>query len=807
MWGDLHYALRGFARAKTSIAIVVLSLAAGTGANALLYHVMDALLFRGPAGVADPGDLVQVFTSKFNGAAHGYSSYPDFLSLRSGSAAFSSLAAFDDSAQAGVRLGQSLQRVRIAAVSDGFFAVLGTTAFAGRLLTAEDGTPASRPRAAVISFRLWTLFDRPADAVGRGMTIEGEDFTIVGIAPERFNGLQLARTCDVWIPLAAEPVSQSRGDRRLSIVGRLRDGAALDSAGAEALRISNTLAEAYPETNRGTRSADEEPRVMTVAGYSWIDPASRQRTILIGAVVLGASGLLLVSACVNAATLLLFRSAARRRELAVKVALGATRRQLVRQAAVESLSISLGGAALGLLLARWTAAALPALFAPEQAEMLDLTLDPVLVFGAILLACGAGILFAIGPAWHVMDTVDADVLRSDVGGISERAGSRPVRAAVIVSQVGLSTVLLVAAGILIRTLAVALDGDLGPAGRGVAIAVLRMPGDLAGNALEGLTFQSGAVQAVRKLEGVKALGWIATLPVGRSATRDFRIETGPGVTESLQVDVNVVSPSYFSVLRIPVIEGRNFTADDTPRARPVVIVNDLLAQRYFFPQAMGRRLLDADGTELEIVGVVRSGRYRTLQEPPEPTVYFPLSQQDYRGPIHLAVRTDRDAETLLEPLHATLESLGAVQVRMMTFDDHLAEALTLDRLATTLVASCAAWALVLATIGVYGIVADAVRGRTPEIGLRIALGAGALQVLRLVFGEGLHLTVVGVVAGIGAALLLQRLAAVFVHALPGLDVVSFVGVPLAVTIVMAGAAALPARRAIRISPTIALRAE
>jgi ABC-type lipoprotein release transport system permease subunit len=239
----------------------------------------------------------------------------------------------------------------------------------------------------------------------------------------------------------------------------------------------------------------------------------------------------------------------------------------------------------------------------------------------------------------------------------------------------------------------------------------------------------------------------------------------------------------------------------------VAIVNDVFAQRYLFPLAMGRRLIDAEGREVEVVGVVKSPRYRALQEAPEPTVYFPLSQQDYRGPIHLIVRAE-DAEAMLEPLRAALESAGRPQIfRMLTFNQHLSEALTLDRLATTLVSACALAALVLATIGMYGVVADAVRRRTPEIGLRIALGAGRLQVLRLVFGEGAHLAAGGVLVGIGASVLLQRIGATYVHAFPAVDAGGLAVVPLIVALVVGAAAALPARRALGIDPTVAFRAQ
>jgi ABC-type antimicrobial peptide transport system permease subunit len=280
------------------------------------------------------------------------------------------------------------------------------------------------------------------------------------------------------------------------------------------------------------------------------------------------------------------------------------------------------------------------------------------------------------------------------------------------------------------------------------------------------------------------------------------------MTEAVEVDVNIASPGYFPVVRTPVIEGRNFSGEDAALADPVVIVNDVFARRYFSPTAVGRSVRDFDGTSYEIVGVVRSARHRALQAPPEPMVYFPLSQR-HLGQLHLVVRTEYEAGPFLEPLRALLQTMDErVQIiSVMTFEQHLSEALSLDRFATTIVLGCALAALLLATIGVYGVLTDAVRRRTAEIGLRVALGASRPQVLRLVFGEGLHLAVAGVVAGVAVALVLRRVAGTFVHGLPVVDLASLAAVPIGLVLVVIGAAAIPTVRALRVSPTIALRVE
>ena len=808
---ELRYAVRSLARGRVTMAVILVSLALGTGANATLFSVMNALVFRAPAGVADAGQLAWVFTSQYTGASRGLTSYPDFQSMQQSADAFASLAAFDDSRVEPAGVGDATQRVRVVAVSPEFFPTLGMQApDAFR----SGASPGSAPAPAMVSEALWAALGRPEDIRGRTLRIGKADYVVAAVAPAGFGGLQLGRACDVWIPLTLSAGGAARGDRRLSVIGRLRDGRDLEDAERQIGSLGARLAAQYPETNSGTRSDPGEPRRMSVAGYSRLDTAVRGQVLLISTVVLGSTVLLLLSACVNAGSLLLSRSAARRRELAVKLALGASPRVLVRQVVFESLAVSLGGAVLGLLVAHWTAEALPALFAPEEAVMLDTRLDAVIVVVTFVLSCVAGALFAAGPARHALTTIDVQVLRNDSGAIAERSAGT-ARGVAVVFQVALSTMLLIASGLMVRALTVALYGDLGPGAGGVVVALVRMPGALAGDVARGISFHVTAAQAARKLPDAEAAGWVSVLPVGRSTSQLFRYQATADLVEQLEVNVNVASGGYFQALRIPLIEGRVFTSADGALARPVIVVNDRLAERYFGPSAVGRSLQDADGIEYEIVGVVRSGKYRTLQEAPEPMVYFALSQRD-QPYMHLVIRTADAAGPVAAALPGMLTAIDRGtdifpmlrrRVAVTTLAEHLEEALTLDRILTTVVAACGVAALALAMIGVYGVVADAVRRRTPEIGLRVALGAPSLRILQLVFSEGLPLAAAGSAAGIVAAVVLSRLLRSFVHEIPPVDLASLAVVPVALLLVVAGAAAVPLRRALRVSPTVALRAE
>jgi predicted permease len=802
---DLKDTIRGLGRAKGLTTILLVSLALGTGANAALYGVADALLFRGPAGVADASGLVDVYTSQLNGMPYGNFSYPDYLSLKAADSSLAAVAAIDDALET-VRVDQLLQRVRVARVSEEYFSALGLSAHVGRLLDATDASEASG--GAVISFSLWDRLGREDGIVGKMVRVNGRDYPIAGVTPPGFRGMHVGSACDVWIPFDASIAAGDRGDRRLSVIARLAPGGRVESVQQALDGLASSLAAQYPDTNRGTLSSPDDPRRMTATAYSRVDPGAKGQASAIGAVILGATTLLLVSACINAGSLLLSRSVARRRELAVKLALGASRGQLVRQCLTEGVVISLAGGALGLLFAFWTAGAIPALFAPEHAEMLDTSLNARIVILTIAVSCLAGALFSVAPALHAMKSAPIDALRADAGGVSDAGGRAWLRGALVVAQVGLSTVLVIATSLLVQGLAQALRGEFAFAARNVAIVVVNTPGGRA-NPARGLAYQAKVVDQLRGLDGVAVAGWASTLPLGKATRRDFGIEAGPpGLTETVELDTNEVSTGYFHVMGIPLVEGRFFNEGDTGLAPPVVIVNEALAARHFAGPVAGHRLRDSQGTALTIVGVVRSGKYRTLQDAPEPLVYYPLAQ-DYASYLHLIVRTSRDPALVLPPVRELLRQIDRTAgiVRSSTLESHLSQALAVEKLTTTLVAACGLIALILAAIGVYAVMADAVQRRTREIGLRLALGARWTQILRLVFGGALTLTLSGVVAGSCASILLARTMQTALYGLPPVDALTLTAVPAALTLVVIAAAMMPTRRVLRVSPTIALRVD
>ena len=804
MFADLRSALRAICHAKRLTAMLVLTLALGVGVNTAVGRVVYALLLRAPAGVESAGSLVAVYTSEFSGAPYGRTSLPDYLALAA-IPMFESVAATDDSTTANVALRDVRIPVRTAEVTTNYFTVLRMTPYAGRLLTGADG--AGTRRGAVVSANLANHFGGIEAVLGQLIDTHRGPFIVVGVTPPKFRGLQASRVTDLWLPLAPDDRAD-RGDRKLFVIGRTY--APHESVQHQLHALHEQLAAQYPDTNRGAVTDPAAPRRFTPVVYSVLEPDVKVKATLIAAVVVGAVALLLVSACVNAGTLLFSRAMSRRREFAVRIALGASRRRLVRQLLAESLLVSLTAGALGLMFAHWMSRALPSVFAPEHAELLDMGLDPLLIVLTFGIAALAGVVFGIVPAVRGTGAPATLALRADAGGISQQYGDSLARGLLISAQVGLSTVLLIGTTLLTASLARALEGDSAAAARKVAVLQVGNPGGECTffDTIRGATFQQQVAEMLPKSNDVRAVGFAGTAPLGRGNLRQYAIRAGAAVTDRMNLRVTVVSAGYFGALGISAFEGRTFNAGDGPRAEPVAIIDESLARRYFGLTAVGKHLLDANGESLRVVGVVRRTRYRTLQDTPQPTVYVPLTQEHFACG-YLFVRTTGDPAPLLPVLVSRVKAVdpGVTITRATTLEQLLSESLVIDRLTTTLVGVCGIISLLMAAIGVYGVMSDAVIRRTREIGLRTALGADPPQIAWLVFRRALQLTAGGALAGSLASLLFERVAATLMYGLPRVEWVTICSTIAALAIIVALAAALPLRRALAVSPTVALRAE
>jgi putative ABC transport system permease protein len=779
---DLRHAIRSLLSAPWLTAIVVVSLALGTGANAAVYSAVDALLFRPAAGVARPAALVDVFTSQINGGSYGLSSYADYQSIAA-VPGFAAVAAIDDRADQALRAGDHASAPRVAAVTSNYWALLGLRPHAGQW--APDG--------AVLSFDTWQQFGGDPAIVGRTVSVAGREYRVAAIAPKGFRGLHLDRVFDVWIPLEDNAGAGGRGDRHLRVIGRLGSG---DAGGVQAAlsNLAIALARAYPDTNLGTLRTNDEPRRFTAIAYSRLDPSIRWRTAMLAAALLGATALMLLSACVNAGSLLLSRGIARRAEWTIKVALGADRARLIRQILIESLLLSCAGAVAGIIAAAWSAGAIPALFAPDHARLLDTRVDPRVM--AIALGGGVltGLLCGLGPALVSTRALAVDALRGDAARIGERQGGARLRMVLVGAQLALSTVFLIGSALLTTVVDTALGAQRSQAAGEVTVAAIESYDP---------EYRGKAEAELRRTPGVDVVGWVTTPPLGRTARRTYLIARGPAV-EPVDIDINFATREYFRVMYMPVIEGRTFTpTDGTGEHDDVAIVNEALERRYFAGLAVGRSLTMADGRTVEIVGVVRTRTYRAFEGPPSPMVFFPMTRTSVRA--YTAVVRSRDPRAEAK-MRAALERAGTPKsVELLPFDAYLARALAPDRLVVRLAAACGLASLALAIIGVYGIIADLVRRRTREIGLRIALGASPWQVLHAVLGFGLVPALAGVAAGVFGAEAAVRFARSFVYELPVLDA-TIVIVTTGALIAIVGAAVIPhALRALRISPVIVLR--
>jgi predicted permease len=792
---DLRSALRGLMRAPALTAALVASLAFGAGANAMLYSVASSLLFRVPA-LADPWSLVSLHTSQYGGGLYGDSSYPDFQSIANDiGGPFEDIAASDESRLQTVLTARRSREVRVAAVSSSFFPMLGLKPHAGRL---PDGAAANE---ALIGFTLWTELGGDDTVLGRTLTIGDREYAVTGVAPRDFIGLSLQRECGIWIPLASDPSLDDRGRRRLAVVARLKPGVGLDEADAHLRGLAHDLADRFPRTNRGTREAADQPRLITAVRYSRLDPAAGSQLKAIGAVVLGAAALLLAGACVNAGGLLLSRAVSRRHQFGLQVLLGATRARLVRIVLAESLLVSLGSAALGLLLAGWTAAALPALFAPEHARFLDTSLDPAAALVTLAVAALAAGLFSIGPAAHAARAQAMSAVRPHTGGVSETSGSARVRGTLVVSQVALSTMLVGAGVVLWSAMSASLGTGFGVAPSQVAVAALQLT-SVEHHEWLGRERQHAVDRAAAAVQGVESIAWTTSLPMKRENRRRYRIRSATGAGEAIEPEISLVSLNYFDVMGIARIEGRLFTTIDEWHQAPVVVVSETLAREYFGDSAIGEHLEDAYGQRLEIVGVVQSGRHRTLQEPPPPMVYHPMTRE-YVALQYLIARAPPGRPPPVEALRSAIG--GAASLRSIdTLASRLAGTLAFDRLTMTMVGLSAAFALLLAMIGVYGVMNDSVRQRRREIGLRMALGARPLAIGCFVATRALALAAAGLAAGLGAQAALVPLAGARVT-VGGTDAGTLAATLCALTLAVALASIVPIRRALRVPPAVTLR--
>jgi predicted permease len=804
---DVRHAVRTLLRTPAWTLMAVLTLALGVGANTAVFSFVDALLFRPAPGVSAGRALVSIYTSDFSSGPWGSTSYPDFVSMQTGTSAFAELAAEDDSGIAPLRIGEEVERVRVSGVSGRYFTTIGSTATIGRTIVESDTQPASAP-VAMISYALWQrAFAADPAVIGTTAALNDRTVTIVGVAGERFRGVDIGRSVDVWIPLTPPPATpKQRGSRGLSVLARLRPGVSLREAQAQVTTLAARLAAEFPQTNLGTLERPHDPRPMFAAGATRIHPRFRGQVVMLSSVLMGGVGLVLMLACANVASLFLSRATARARELAMRRALGASSFRLVRQLMTESAVLAAAAAGLGLLFAAWTADALPSFFPAEQAAALDAAPGMRVFAFAGFIAGLSALVVGILPASRATQIALSLALRGSAGDITERYSSR-TRNVLVSVQVAIACILLVGAALLAQSVAGALRADLGFTTRDALLTSVELPAAWAAD--RGRAFYEQARDRVAALPGVDAAAWVRTLPLARPSRRGFRPDgyvRRPG--EDLELHYNIVSSGYFETMGISLLEGRTFTPADTAASRRVVVVNDTLARRFYNGSAIGRAIGDSADNVFEIIGVVRSGKNTTVTEPPVPLVYY-SSAQSHTSRLSLVVRTGNAPARLADDVKREMRNVSRdVPIfRTMTLRGHIEEALGAERLTASLVSVCGVFALLLAIVGLYGAISYLVVRRTREIGVRIALGAEPRHVVALVVRHGLWIALSGVIVGIVGATAASRALSTFLYGISAVDGRTYAAVALGLLALATVSAYIPASRAVRIDPARALSVE
>ena len=810
---DVRFAVRHYLKTPGATALAVVSLALGIGVNSAIFSLVSAVVLRDlPA--ERPEELVDVYFGKASEYKYATASHPDYLDLRRDSRAFSELAAVNVTVGATERDGAT-ELLFGEAVSGNYLALLDREPALGRgFLPEEDGVPGAHP-VAMLGHRAWRQrFGADPNVLGRTLRLNGVDFQIVGVAPRDLAGSFPGLVADYFIPMAmSDRMSEmaslaDRGSRSLFIKGRLAPGVTLEQARAEMETLNARLAAAWPDTNEGIEVTLVPTREVV------LNPGIDGPILGVAGLLMGIVGLVLVIACSNVASVLLSRAAERRREIAVRLAIGAGRGRLVRQLLTESLLLAGAGGALGLGLAAGLARLLVSFKPPLPIPLsIDVGVDGTVLAFTAAVALLTGLLCGLAPALQSSRPQLVPALKDDAGGLGRRHRRLGLRNLLVVGQVAASTVLLVGAGLFVRSLGQARSIDPGFAlDRGVAVQLALGLGGAYDEA-EGRVFLRRLVERARALPGARSAALAENLPLGLS------IHTGRVELEGQQlaswdqgpeVDQSSVGTGYFETLGIPIVRGRAFTSADGQQAPRVAVINEAAA-RHFWPagDALGKRLReDQDGPWIEVVGIARDGKYRTLGEAPRPFLYL-ASEQDYRPFATLVVATDGDERAMLAAVRRLVSELDpALPVfDMKTMSDHLQVMLFPARMGALLLTALGGLGLLLATVGLYGVVASSVVRRTREVGIRMAIGARPADVVRLVVGEGMALAGAGLALGIAAALAAARVLEGLLYGIGTTDAATFVVVVAVLAAVGLVANLVPARRASRLDPVAALRRE
>jgi len=825
LWQSLRYSFRDLGKNPSFTAVAVLSLALGIGANSAIFTLINALLLR-ELPVRQPERLVEVSLVRLGDRVPF--SYPMFRELERGQRVLTGLIGIDLGYQwhAGkmlnVEVNGVLSQAHVLWVTGNYYSELGVAPLLGRLLTPEDADPgrSTASQAAVISYEFWQgRLGGVPDVVGKQIRVEGQLLTIAGVTQEWFTGLTRGEPPEITLPITAAPLIEDGasnlergGAYWLFIIGRLKDSVGIEQARAQLQSFWPGVLQATAENRQGSRLQSYLSMRLEVSSAAvGLSEDLRSRFTRPLAVLIGLAGLTLLVACLNMANLMLAHAAARSHEMSVRVALGASRWSLLRQILIESLALSVSGALLGLAFAYWACRLLLLLIMQGNSMLVALDLSPdlrVLSF-TIFLAVFTGILFGIVPAWRCSLLNPAAALQQSTHNLAERTGK--LGKLLVSSQVAFSLVLLLGAGLLAKSFERLQFADLGFQMENV-LEVSLYPRAGAYQGVDMNSYHNQLLERVSRIPGVLSAGYSNNSIVGgrEAAWQDdvLRESDDPAMAVKVRTYGTMVSAGLFRTLGIPLVRGRDFTPTDDERHPRVAIVSSSLAER-LFPNgdAVGKRIRMAANRNIEIVGVAGNARIFDLRGVAAPAIFLSYLQTPPKwGGI--IVRTKEPPEGLAEAVGHEIESLGREYPFWTgTIAQAMSQQLAKERVTAMLSGFFAVLALLLACIGLYGLMSYTVTRRTREIGIRVALGAQRNNVLWIVLRETLVLTVFGIAIGIPSALVATRLMASMLFGISGSDLPTITGVSLLLLVVALFAGFLPARRASGVDPMVALRTE
>jgi putative ABC transport system permease protein len=793
---DIQYAFRMMLKHRSFTFVGLLAVALGIGANTAIFSVVNGVLLR-PLPYHAPDQLTTVLHTGTSPVAPA-----NFLDLKQQSQSFESMAAAQ-------MWGPNLtgrdqpENLRGLQLSADMFHLLGINPVLGRTFsTGEDQT--GNDHVVVLSDRLWQRrFGGDRNIIGQQLTLDGAGYTVIGVMPPQFQFAPFwATNTELWVPLNLAARINDRNGQSLRVFGRLKTGTTREQAQAEISTIFSRLEQQYPEANKGLSLTLDSLHEKAVG---------KTRTALL--ILLGAVGFVLLIACANVANLLMTRATARQKEIALRTALGASRGRIAQQLLTESVVLALIGGGFGLLLGVFGIKMLVRLGPENLPRMQTIGVDVYVLGFTLLLSVVTGFLFGLAPVWQIRKASFNAALKEGGWGSTDGGRRSLGRRSLVVSEVALALMLLIGGGLLVRSFLRLVSIDPGFNPNNVLTMTVSLAGSEHKSGPQRAAFFERLLDRVDSLPGVQSASAINHLPLaGDLWTLGFTIEGRPAPLpgESQGAAYRIVRPDYFRTMGATLLNGRDFTTRDNDKSPGVVIVNESLARRYWPNEnPLGKRITVAEDGIREIVGVVKDTRQGEWTAAASPEVYLPHLQAPSPRGMTLVVRSSSSPLSLVGPVQNAVWSIdkNLPVSEITTMDDVVSDAVGPQRFNTILLGLFSAVALILAVVGIYGVLSDSVTARTHEIGVRMALGAQASDVLRMIVRQGMVLVAIGIVVGLGGAYLLTQLMSSLLYEVSTTDRVTFVAIPLALAAVALGACLIPARRATKVDPLVALRYE